>query len=663
MAALVCDLCGGKLVMGAGGIAVCDSCGMEYSADRMKEKVQEIKGTVRVDNTHMVTTYLEMTATALEAGNNEEAENYANKVIEIEPRSARAWFYKGKAAGWQTTGRNNRYPESIVNWINAYSFSSLGEREELVNDIKAEAMKISAAILQMECNSFASFRSDDNKKDVTDALDMIEKQLKLLKEKTEIDVYTDAFKVILARTVNTGAVNASNNADQDFGPENSNRGKYSWNRYTAAQDWCLSLLDEAYSLCSDDDLCYTICKNYIAIAEVVRDSCSYKFQPSAYSDGTYVRDYSFAQSAKESRTNIINDWKKKRDNHDPDIRKSNCKKAIEMYSAACGDANRKLAISQYWEAHVNEKAALDNELATIERKKADLSAEAANNSDKRQSEQIDGEIAAVCSQMNSLGLFKGKEKKALAAKIEELITTKRTYENRWLDAKRQIDSKESALNERKSEISREFTKDRGTAKITPKQFITVFASGTGIVSALDLVSYHKAVLPDGFSVKGEGNDAVENYSRSMMIEAQAMLALFSALAGNENAADELDLSYEDNPETSKIYRINFQVNGETSHVSANFSGKTVDAPIGNYLHYELEEEKTPRAVANFIQIVVSAIIGICPSIDLTGIEEKISEAAYGLVPETNIEVDHLICTITGGTKSNLKFIIKPATSK
>ncbi len=26
MAALVCDLCGGKLIMGAGGIAVCDSC-------------------------------------------------------------------------------------------------------------------------------------------------------------------------------------------------------------------------------------------------------------------------------------------------------------------------------------------------------------------------------------------------------------------------------------------------------------------------------------------------------------------------------------------------------------------------------------------------------------------------------------------------------------
>lgn len=663
MSALVCDLCGGKLVMGAGGIAVCDSCGMEHSADRMKEKVQEIKGTVRVDNTHMVTTYLEMAATALEAGNNEEAENYANKVIEIDSRSAKAWFYKGKAAGWQTTGRNNRYPESIVNWINAYSFSSLEEKEELVDDIKTEAMNISAAILQMKCNSFANYRSDDNKNDVINALDMVEKQLELLKGKTEIDVYTDAFKIILARAVNAGVVNASNNADQDFGPENRNRDKYSWDRYKNAQALCLDLLEKAYKLCADDDLCHTICKNFIAIAEAVRDSCSYKFQPSAYSDGTYVRDYAFTQSAKERMSNIINEWKKKRDIHDPDLRKSNCKKAVEMYSASCSAASRKLAISQYWESHASEKAALDNELVEIERKKSDLSVAVANNSDKRQTEQIYKEIASVHNQMNSLGLFKGKEKKALAAKIEELTTTKKTYESRWLDTKKQIDSKEIELNKRKSEISQEFTKDRGTAKITPKQYITVFANSSGIVSALDLVSYHKAILPEGFAVNGEGNDAVENYTRSLMIRAKAIKALRSILDTNEKATDEMDLSYEDNPETSKLYRINFQVNGEDTHVSANFGGKTIDTPIEGYLHYELEEDKTPRAVANFIQIVISAISGICPSIDLAGMEKKISEAAYGIVPETSIEADNLICTITGDTKSNLKFTIKPVTSK
>ena len=46
MAALVCDVCDGKLVMGSGGVAVCENCGMEHTKERMREKVQEIKGTV-----------------------------------------------------------------------------------------------------------------------------------------------------------------------------------------------------------------------------------------------------------------------------------------------------------------------------------------------------------------------------------------------------------------------------------------------------------------------------------------------------------------------------------------------------------------------------------------------------------------------------------------
>lgn len=49
MAALVCDICGGKLVVQSGGVAKCDSCGMEYTKERIQEKVQEIKGTVKID--------------------------------------------------------------------------------------------------------------------------------------------------------------------------------------------------------------------------------------------------------------------------------------------------------------------------------------------------------------------------------------------------------------------------------------------------------------------------------------------------------------------------------------------------------------------------------------------------------------------------------------
>ena len=54
MAALQCEFCGGKLIGKPGGIFECDSCGMEYSTEWAKAKIQEIKGAVTVEGTVQV---------------------------------------------------------------------------------------------------------------------------------------------------------------------------------------------------------------------------------------------------------------------------------------------------------------------------------------------------------------------------------------------------------------------------------------------------------------------------------------------------------------------------------------------------------------------------------------------------------------------------------
>ena len=55
MAALTCEICGGKLIGKPGGVFECDSCGMEYSTEWARNKIQEIKGTVKVEGTVEVT--------------------------------------------------------------------------------------------------------------------------------------------------------------------------------------------------------------------------------------------------------------------------------------------------------------------------------------------------------------------------------------------------------------------------------------------------------------------------------------------------------------------------------------------------------------------------------------------------------------------------------
>jgi len=94
MAVLACDVCGGKLVMGTGGIAVCDSCGMEHSKDRMQEKVQEIKGTVTVSNIAGIESLMKRGRLALEDSDWKQADDYFGKVLDIDSEYAAAYIGK-----------------------------------------------------------------------------------------------------------------------------------------------------------------------------------------------------------------------------------------------------------------------------------------------------------------------------------------------------------------------------------------------------------------------------------------------------------------------------------------------------------------------------------------------------------------------------------------
>ena len=134
MGAMVCDICGGKLVMNAGGIAVCDSCGMEYSKERVREKVQEIKGTVVVDNTPLIKNYFEMANVAFKSKNYLEAENYCNKIIEIDSKNYKAWILKSKLAVIKAELENNAIYESTSILKKAFEYVPANEKNKIINE-------------------------------------------------------------------------------------------------------------------------------------------------------------------------------------------------------------------------------------------------------------------------------------------------------------------------------------------------------------------------------------------------------------------------------------------------------------------------------------------------------------------------------------------------
>jgi len=91
MEKLICDICGGKLVMQSGGLPKCDSCGMEYSKERIREKVQEIKGIVRVGNIADIESLIKRGWIFLEDGDWKQAGDCFDKILEIDPEHGAAY--------------------------------------------------------------------------------------------------------------------------------------------------------------------------------------------------------------------------------------------------------------------------------------------------------------------------------------------------------------------------------------------------------------------------------------------------------------------------------------------------------------------------------------------------------------------------------------------
>lgn len=468
MSALVCDLCGGKLIMGAGGIATCDSCGMEHSADRMKEKVQEIKGTVRVDNSHLVDNYLEMANNAYNADNNAEAESYCNKIIEIEPTNYKAWFLKGKAAGWQSTIQNSRLSESVSAFAKAIVNAPDDEKEEIIEDAKDQVKRLSNAMISLRGNRFAKWPDEDETAGFTsDIVSILNIVLQFIKQAGVI-IPISELTAPIATTINQSVVKAFNDViwpDYNGDPNDSDdrANKYEWQKFIKRIGHCTTLVEKAIDLCDEDDESdIQRYENLIYLHEKAIDSCSWDYTFSSYSNSKiWSKEWSLTDEAKAIRRRLIAGYRTKI----AEIKSAAEKKAQE-------EKNKR--IKEYWENHQQEKNALESESETLQSQKqqfineiAELQKQKDNAPALVQLIQVQKNIEKLEREKNSLGLFKGKEKKLVQEKIDALDVEKNHLNQQADSQKREIEEKITPIREklnstidRLKKIEEELTKDR-----------------------------------------------------------------------------------------------------------------------------------------------------------------------------------------------------------
>lgn len=147
MAALVCDICGGPLTMDSSGeFAVCESCGMKHTKDRVKAKAQEITGTVKIDDTdtikEQISNWERMAGDAFNNSNYSEAYTYYCKILEKRVDYWFATYRKGMCMGWQANLKNMHANEVLGGVVDA---TKLLYSDETQNDsLKANGSLIMA---------------------------------------------------------------------------------------------------------------------------------------------------------------------------------------------------------------------------------------------------------------------------------------------------------------------------------------------------------------------------------------------------------------------------------------------------------------------------------------------------------------------------------------
>ena len=470
MKRLVCEMCGSTDLIKENGVFVCQSCGCKYSVEEarkmMVEGTVEVQGTVKVDNSHLINNYIEMAKNALKSSNNEEAENYANKIIEIDPKNSSAWEIKGEAAGWQSKAMNNRMGESVVAWLNAIEYANEEDLHDLRERIANKYTGLFLAMVNLRTGNFANIQSEDN---LNDTLNDIREGIRMMNElscKGGVSFNRAYTLDSIAKKMNGSAVAGYKDAKSDFGPEHISMSKWQWDRFTDRCDCCLTMLNAAYNYAKDSETVTNICENYEVIGEDARDSCSWKFNVDSWNYDHYEKEYSFTSEAKRGRTDNIYDMlKKKRAFLDKARVKSN-------YSSVLLKQKKELARKLYWEEHAEEKEWLLDEKKGYSSKNAILNREMENVPSLMEKNEILRKIAALDKEKNSLGLFKSKEKKAIQVEIDEKKADLANVERKIAVEKNKIKEEIAENNRQISEIDKELNMERTpSASVEEVEFI------------------------------------------------------------------------------------------------------------------------------------------------------------------------------------------------
>lgn len=490
MKKIFCELCEGTEFTKDNGMFVCNGCGTKYTAEEARSLMREVEGDVPVStgapvvgapmgnpNQAQIDNILVLATTAYEAQNYTEAENYCNRAIELDAMCYKAWNLKGKAVGWQSKIDKLRIEEASHSFCKAIDFAPEEEKNELKDQAVEELKKLGLALISLRKQRFASSPDKQELNGFTADKTVILSSLLVLLSHGNAVGMPEGYLEEVAKLMNLAGVAALNMARAAWKKVNHPSEK----DFDTYLEWNLNISQvfrEAIDTSDDDDEAdIQRYKNLIISLEEPMDvdACSYKRVWNEWSSSyEWRREYSLAESAKTSRRNEVAKCKEKIKELEKKIAD---KKAAEAKKA---EEERKARIAAYWEAHAEEKAALDAEMSSLKEKVRNIAIEmkgleaeikAATPSGpvpaEEETEKLNLQIKELDARRAKLGMFAGKEKKQIGEEIAALYgridSLKAKIEEEKKARKKEADKEIAPLQSKYDELRVEH--DKATKRI------------------------------------------------------------------------------------------------------------------------------------------------------------------------------------------------------
>lgn len=187
-------------------------------------------------------------------------------------------------------------------------------------------------------------------------------------------------------------------------------------------------------------------------------------------------------------------------------------KIAELRKKGEADSRAKKAaeMEKYWVEHPEEKQQLEAELAGLKANIDSIEKQIASIPERVQIEDYQKQISSLNEEKKSLGLFKGKEKKALQDRIDAIEKEKEEVQKLIDDKVNSFNTQGNPMKQRANEILKKFGQTpiykgvRGTIEIKTNKAGTVKEIGVevgGLVKHGDTVCWVSADLDLGIGIK------------------------------------------------------------------------------------------------------------------------------------------------------------------